>query len=341
MKRFVIYLLGLLILLSSCQKTVDYNIGDGMVKPVVYAFLADDKAMVRLFWSSSYVSDNDEPEINDASITLYEVESSLGVFSLVSDGVYELTGICPKANTEYSITIDVPGYDSTIVTKTTMPSKVPAILSVTRDSIYIDYADTVYYNDNLTLVFDDPGGVSNYYSYKVDKVMYLDGEEYCEKEEIMESVDWIGNSYPLMFTVFERANTGGYCSIMFHDKYIDGTRYEYEVDGLDYDIENPDYVPPDYSGFFEPGDNPMFIEVDSAYIVPHFRAINYDYYKFYCDALGQPAIGLSASEANYVYSNVENGYGIFGAYCEVSDTICVHRNLIRNKYIHTISETAQ
>ena len=192
MKRFVIYLLGLLILLSSCQKTVDYNIGDGMVKPVVYAFLADDKAMVRLFWSSSYVSDNDEPEINDASITLYEGESSLGVFSLVSDGVYELTGICPKANTEYSITIDVPGYDSTIVAKTTMPSKVSASFSFIKEPIYID--DTVYYNDNLTLVFDDPVGLGNYYWYNVDKVMYLDGEEYCEKVEVMESSDWTGNS---------------------------------------------------------------------------------------------------------------------------------------------------
>ena len=323
MKRFVIYLLGLLILLSSCQKTVDYNIGDGMVKPVVYAFLADDKAMVRLFWSSSYVSDNDEPEINDASITLYEGESSLGVFSLVSDGVYELTEICPKANTEYSIAIDVPGYDSTIVAKTTMPSKVPASFSFIKEPIYVE--DTVYYNDKLNLVLDDPVGLGNYYWYNVDKVMYWEGEEYYEKEEVMSPNTWTGNSYTLMFTVLGRANTGGYCNIMFHDKYIDGSRYEYEVDGLDYDIENPDYVPPDYSGFFEPGDNPMFIEVDSAYIVPHFRAINYDYYKFYCDAIRQQNASMSTSEACYAYSNVENGFGIFAAYCEVSDTIMVHR----------------
>ena len=317
----------MLMVFSSCEKADDYNVDNEIVKPVVYAFLTDDRATVRLFWSSSYVSDNDEPEINDAKISLYEGENFLGLFSLVSDGVYELTGICPKANIEYTITIDVPGFDSTIVAKTTMPSKVPAILSVTRDSSYIDYADTVYYNDNLTLVFDDPGGVNNYYWYNVDKVMYLEGEEYCEKEEIMESNDWIGNSYPLMFTVLERANTGGYCSIMFHDKYIDGTRYEYNVEGLSrYEVENPDFVRPvdtvctDCDLF-----DGMYLEVDSAYIVPHFRAINYDYYKFYCDALGQQGASISTSEAFYAYSNVENGFGIFAAYCEVSDTIMVHR----------------
>ncbi len=322
MKRCVIYLFVLMMVFSSCEKTVDYNIDDGMVKPVVYAFLADDKATVRLFWSSSYVSDNDEPEINDAKIALYEDKNILGTLSLVSDGVYELTGICPKANTEYSIAIDVPGYDSTIVAKTTMPSQVSASFSFIKEPVY-EY-DTVYYKDKLNLVFDDPVGLVNYYWYNVDMIKYWDEEEYFEKAEITLPKNWGDNSYTLMFTIFEKTSTGGYCNIMFHDKYIDGTRYEYEVGLGKYKIYNPDYDP-DLYGSLNPGENDLYLVVDSAYIVPHFRAVNYDYYKFYCDALGQPAIGLSASEANYVYSNVENGYGIFGAYCEVSDTICVHR----------------
>ena len=324
MKKLVIYLLGLMLVFSSCEKAVEYNIDDDIVKPVVYAFLSDNKATVRLFWSSSYVSDNDEPEINDASIMLYEGENLLGTLAFVSDGVYELTGICPKANVEYTITIDVPGYEGSIVAKTTMPAKVPADLYVTEDTICSEGEDTVFYRHNLSLVIDDPGGVINYYWYNVDKVMYLDGEEYCEKVEVIPSRGWINNSYPLMFNVFERASTGGYCNIMFNDKYIDGSRYEYDVNGLsDYKIENPDYVPPDQSGFYSIDD--MFFVVDSAYLVPYFRTINYDYYKFYCDAIGQSQATLNTSEAYYVYSNVENGYGIFAAYCEVSDTICVFR----------------
>ena len=59
MKRLVIYLLGLILVFSSCEKAVDYNIDDGIVKPVVYAFLSDDKATVRLFWGSLYVSEHE------------------------------------------------------------------------------------------------------------------------------------------------------------------------------------------------------------------------------------------------------------------------------------------
>ena len=328
MKRYVIYLFGLLLVLSSCEKTVDYNIDDDIVKPVVYAFLSDDKVTVHLFRSSSYLyEDEGNQSINDAIIMLYEGKNSLGALTFVSDGVYELT-VYPKANAEYSITIDVPGYDSTIVAKTTMPTKVLANLSVTNEQHYVEYVDTVYYTDNLNLVFDDPAGVINYYSYNVDKIMYLDGIEYCEKVIVLESNSWLGDWNQLMFTPFERGYSGGFFNILFHDKYIDGTRYEYDINDLGrYEIKNPDYVHPDQSGFYSADD--MFFEVDSTYIVPHFRAVNYDYYMFYCDALGQQNTSLTTSEAYYVYSNVENGFGIFAAYCEVSDTILVHRKVIQ------------
>lgn len=328
MKKLVIYLFGLLLVLSSCEKTVDYNIDDEIVKPVVYAFLTDDKVTVHLFWSSSYVSDNDELEINDANIMLYEGENPLGALAFVSDGLYELNGICTKANVEYSITIDVPGYDSTIVAKTTMPSKVPADFSVTEDTVCPEWEDTVFYTHDLSLAFDDPAGVNNYYSYKVEIVMYLDGIEYRKKIILEGKHGEPPVSNQLMFTMVE------YNNIMFNDKYIDGIRYEYDVDGLgDYKIENPDYVHPDQSGFYEVDD--MFLEVDSACLVPCFRTVNYDYYKFYCDAIGQSQASHNTSEAYYVYSNVENGFGIFAAYFEVSDTILVHRKDIGNKIICT------
>jgi len=320
MKRYVIYLLGLMLVFSSCEKTVDYNIDDDIVKPVVYAFLSDSKAMVHLFWSSSYVSDNDEPEINDANIMLYEGDILLGAMAFVSDGVYELTGICPKPNVEYMITIDVPGYDGSIVAKTTMPAKVPADLHVTEDTICPEGEDTVFYRHNLSLVFDDPGGVSNYYSYKVEILMYLDGVEHRKDINIIGKYGLPAVGNQLMFTIVE------YNNIMFNDKYIDGSRYEYDVNGLgDYSVNNPDYVYHDTLCTDCDLFDDMFFVVDSACLVPCFRTMNYDYYKFYCDAIGQSQASLNTSEAYYVYSNVENGYGIFAAYCEVSDTICVFR----------------
>ena len=305
-------MLGLMLVFSSCEKTVDYNIDDDIVKPVVYAFLSDSKAMVHLFWSSSYVSDNDEQEISNASIMLYEGENSLGTLSHISDGIYELTGICPMANVEYTITIDVPDYEGSIVAKTTMPAKVHADLFVTKEYHYEEGwpEEWGYYTDNLNLVFDDPLGVSNYYSYNVDKIQYVEGFEYWDEEDIVRHTSSvsINNVNQLMYTELEHI-------ILFNDKYIDGTRYEYVVNNLSvsyiYDTE-----------IHEDKD------VDSAFMVPHFKTVNYDYYKFYCDAVGQSQASFNTSEAYCVYSNVENGFGIFAAYCEVTDTVVVHRNAV-------------
>ena len=162
--------------------------------------------------------------------------------------------------------------------------------------------------------------MSNYYSYKVEILMYLDGVEHRKDINIIGKYGLPAVGNQLMFTIVE------YNNIMFNDKYIDGSRYEYDVNGLgDYSVNNPDYVYHDTLCTDCDLFDDMFFVVDSACLVPCFRTMNYDYYKFYCDAIGQSQASLNTSEAYYVYSNVENGYGIFAAYCEVSDTICVFR----------------
>ncbi|MCF0206948.1 MAG: DUF4249 domain-containing protein [Bacteroidales bacterium] len=314
MKRVIIYLLGLCFALSSCEKIVEYNIDDDTLKPVLYAYLSDDKLTVNLFWSFSYMSDNDNPEINDASIVLYEGDSPLGTLALVSDGMYELTGISPTENTEYSLIVDVPGYDSSISAKTIMPSKAQANFSISKDSVYYEFEDTTIYSYDLNLIIDDHAGANNYYSYSADKILFVDGIELNDKVVIMEHASLLNvNRNKLMFVATEFGN--GIYSILFHDRYIDGARYEYVTKNLDViSIYDPE----------------MQVEkiVDSAFVVPRFRTVNYDYYKFYCDALGQSGASSSTSEAYYVHSNVENGFGIFAAYSEFSDTVVVHRNAI-------------
>lgn len=286
-KCIVNIILVLLIGFASCVKVIDTDEIPGDRQPVVFAFVTEHGAFARLFWSSRlFIKEYDTANIADAKISFYEEGQYKGLLEYVSNGYYANNKITTFVGKEYKILIDIPDYE-TIEATTIMPEKVPVNFSIENCNAYGDCT--------LNQSFTSPTDMTTYYSMTVEITSYLNGLE--------------NNSYytldfaPPMFTSLLHNK-----EVLFCDNMIDGIPYNCKVN-MRRLLQKED---------IETGE---IINYDSTIITPHFKTVNYDYYKFYTDVVKQDEIsGNTFSDTYYLHSNIVNGYGIFAAYCENTDT---------------------
>ncbi len=275
-------------IIVSCTKTVEYPITSDQRKPVVYAFINQNEIFVNLFWSRLVTDSINGANIDNASIILFESEDFIGNLNNIGDGKYKFEHLQINENSEYRIVVSIPNYGN-VEAKTTMPENIETEFSFGVE----DNSTDIIINQK----FIDPANKSNYYYTNIKTIIYF-------SNNVIDTTIILNFNSPMYQNLY-----GGNGSI-FHDRMIDGQNFNCRININQYGFKIRDR------------ENDTTYYCDSALIIPQLHAINYYTYQFYSDIYTQDYNNSNLfSEPYLVHSNIENAYGIFGAYYQQTDTL--------------------
>lgn len=281
-----------LLVLFSCEKEIPLEAEQVQPRIVINSqFEAGDSIFINLSESRDilYNQNGALPNITDGNAVLQDASGNdLATFTHLTDGNYYVSNPFPLPGETYQIKVNKTGF-----TEVTSSTFVPSPLT-------INSIDTVTVNNKMeiTVSFSDDGSQSNYYaisaiSFAVDSFEVSPG--------VIET--YVYESYWMCTKDFNVAGAvadeeGEYCS----DEFLIS---DAGFNGQTYSLKFTKYLD-------EMGDDLVIV----------LKSVSEDMYKYkvsmskYLEVQGNPF-----AEPVQVYSNVNNGFGIFAGYSVYSDTL--------------------
>ncbi len=297
MKNVVQTLIGFfagIILLSSCETVVDMKLPEQPPKMVVNSFFTPDSIIMLHLSKSQFVLKNEELKpITDGEISLFENGNFIGKFTHINKGFYYLPGFFPKTNTQYTLNAVSSGIKS-VEAKETIPNK-PIINRVEISSSYFEgenYKDFIVY-------IQDNANEENYYMVDLIGKRY----DYVYDTLTFDIIDSVEISEHVYFTsqdlVFQEQ--GASSQAIISDKLFNGSIYPLRLSVNAYNFD-------EYSnmGYFE-----MTIQLKQVSKAYAQYVLSYSKNR-YNDPFSQPV---------QVFSNITNGFGIFGGYTSALSSV--------------------
>ncbi len=291
MNRYHNSLLFLIFSLVSCIKPVEIDIPTHEPKLVVNSlFLKGRHIEVNLSYSKhiydtlTILGGNGVVEITHNNYTER--------LKYAGEGKYVTQRITTSAGEKYSIKAWLPGLD-TVYASDVVPQKIPFELTNFIPNAGMDEEGYPYSEYEIT--FKDPSGVNNYY-------------EIAKYDSFDEESSWqSGFSSDDPYVLNEGDEQYYYPNILLSDEMFDGKTVKLRLKSFG-SLDN--------NGVYEP------IPIQHIY----FRSISENYYRYkkkllrhidnqyrdLWDGTGNPVL---------LYTNIENGYGIFAAYAVDSETL--------------------
>ncbi len=281
-----IVLLLFLTVMISCERTIEFKGTNEDDKIVVNSILVSENDTFEIdIYKSLFVLAHDSLiYIENAEIELYVNDVKQNDIKELNPGKFIINNANLKEGDQLNLIVSAPSYQS-VQTSTYIPSNVPinSCKFVNKNSPDIYYDDSVTY---FTINIDDPPEESNFYEinlYKTGKYYHAyDDYEYNLLELDIDSEDPVLNEY------YSWYNDGLY----FDDKLINGKNYNLI--------------------FY------AYQDIDTAYhdtIIVELRSLSKELFlyrtSFYkqLDAQDNPF-----AQPVQVFSNVEEGAGIFAGY---------------------------
>ncbi len=279
-------LLGLTII--SCEKEIPLDAEQKEPRIVVNSIFGDgDTIYVHVSESRDVLFEGDLPNLTTADVKLQDVNGNvLGNFTHQGDGVYKLNGYTASTGQEYILIVSNNGFKEVYAQTKTPYANVISNIDTVRQGNEMNYA----------IKFTDPS-VTNYYAVAIEQITigedgfggyYMYSDYYFETSEIFTqngSADVDGTKYGSIFLFSDATFNGGQCV-----------------------FDASTYVPIE--------------SFDSTIVVVSLMSLSEDYFKYklslekYQETAGDPF-----AQPVQVYSNVENGFGIFGGYSVYRDTL--------------------
>ncbi len=295
MKKYILILLPFLLFLLACEKEIKFKGKDVNSKIVVNARISTDSVWAVHISKSLSILDKAKPSVLSlATVKIQDMQgNTIEELSYTSDGIYvSSTGKKPEAGKSYKLQVSHTGYE-TVYAECFFPNPV----SITQ-------LDTgkAYFRDNeymrLRLRLNDPMQEENFYMIRahIGHMQYV----YDEFGQVIDSV-YSYYSEGLMSTTLYMEYAGGdsengYDLMLFtRDNLYNGQQVEFDI-YLNYYLFNS----------FEGYKNDIFLEFISAgkdYYLHTLSKRKYDLVQ-----------GNPFAEPVMIYSNIENGIGIFGGY---------------------------
>lgn len=304
MKKIVYIILLFSLVGYGCETTE--KIDDFPLRPsnlVVNCFFQENEPWQFQVSRSLSVLDNASlPLLEDATIYIYE--NDILVDSITEpdgDKWYRNSNHTPKLNSTYRFEASAPGYPLTATAEEALPKPVPVeeveitIIDSSFYEYYDGYLDTIIRSGDvegyMDITFEDPAGEENYYNLSLYKV-----DSFPNYEE--DTVKFIVERRPVDFepensTIF--ANQDYMSGLSFNDEVFNGQRFKIRVKYRDWSARsNLEYQ----------------VQLVSLKRSGYLYQTSIQAYR---DASGDPF-----SEPVLIYSNIDNGYGIFTGSSSVS-----------------------
>jgi hypothetical protein len=288
--QFLVFLFTLL-LLSSCRKLVQSDFPDFKQVPTVNSFLKADSLLKVHISLASKLDTNELQGLENAQVKLYVNDVFKELLTSTRNGVFTSTTFVEPLK-KYECKVDIPGYET-----------VSCINSIPKPSHLRDI-------NHISVAGKDQEGMT----YPAVKFTFSNNPaEKLYYEARIRLIEYGSEQIPDMYNIVDPVllNEGLPLSV-FSNEIITDTAYTMTINYITGSAGSSNGGPITTTLY------PFILEV---------RSVSYDYYQFarqkYLYDTGRfPEFGLSSNQAFQLYSNVQNGYGIFAGYSSViSDTI--------------------
>jgi len=307
-RQTIIFTISIIIFFASCEKKdfeIEVKVEDVPQKLVVHSSLRpfsytsnNQLLYIELLRTTRFDENKRKVIIPDAIVilsknnieidTLY-YEDTLKSYIIPYNSISEY----PKQGDVFKLIVEKEGY-KTVMSETTIPEKVEIQSSEIIPIAFFDEFDKPY--SEASFEFTDPSNETNYYEVVISDITELENTffELSTNNKIITSESY----YPSLLE-FDKPKPK---SLFFSDKTINGRKV---------DISCFYYAP-----YIIDGGVP---KVMAHYITIHLRNITKDYYIYKTAALQEyysleENILYGSGEPVNIYTNIENGYGMFGSY---------------------------
>lgn len=338
MIKFAKYSALIILVITACKKEIPFELEGTNQKIVVNAILSPDSSITVLLSNSiSVVMPNDELlPINNAIVEL-SIPSNQQTLTIpqISEGIYSLKGLKPTNNTQYNLKVSYN--NQTIYSTTSVPFNNEVISIKPQVEYKYDYFNKKKYpNQHFYYTITDNVATEDYYSISVFcyQMQYFTGSEINDK------------GYPV---IIDSAN-------LYVPNFIDVTSPAAEfAKGSWYSEKNGDSESMSLNGYeIYFSDNLFNGKSHTLNILNNFSPVNVysreinDYNKLVVYYLilkkhnkehyqYQKSLSLSTNSDNFlaekvqIYTNIQNGFGIFSAYTPKIDSVLVNLQLFASE----------
>jgi len=288
------------LLLLSCEKEVSVALPEIESQLVVNALLVEGSAVKLYLSHSKMINDSSSAQVSNARISFYQDDQLVDSLSETEQGVYTGTFII-QANHLYQANIQTDQYPE-IWVKDSVVSKpdIPALKRVTIGGYY----DNGYYYSDAKITVNDPFQTEDFYEIVLYRINSENGKTGILS--IFSNDDPVILNEGLPFI----QSTG----FPFSDEELNGLTKEISVN---YNLMWTFYL----------GDSTVSEEYDPQYrLIIEVRKTSKAYYLFRRSVILQvngkfPDFWNGLGNPSSLYSNVDNGLGIFAGYSFVRDTL--------------------
>lgn len=299
----------MLIFLLSCSKEVLIDLPEHKTEPVVNCMFTKDSIFMVHISKTAPVFDPFGPTVTEAIVLLYE--NGLFFDSLVVQDGRFYSSKTASSNCNYSIEVVMPGFEKLYAED---------YLFTSPDYLYSEKTDSVMQNEEgthisqLEISFHDNASSKNFYELVLIANYYeLYHKDTASEHLIMDTVyvSRLVSFYEKNDLVIENEGLLNFepGTLVFSDELFNGTSPILKVNFYEpAEFNGSDWIPFEYE------------------LIVKLRAISYNYYMYRKQLTkhyfyNNNDIWGGMGEPVAMFSNIENGKGIFAGFSEVRDTI--------------------
>ncbi|VAW16127.1 hypothetical protein MNBD_BACTEROID03-1288 [hydrothermal vent metagenome] len=288
----------------SCFKEVAIDIPRHEPLPVVNSIFFSDSKIALTLGKTQPILENGNVTIENGLIKLYEDEMLKDTMYLVGSSFS--SSIIAKAGKSYKVEIETPDF-STLYSKDRLPNYPRLSFLNYKDSVYIGEEGDLFSQASITI--DDEPDYDNFY----ELIMFMKAE--TEDDIYNSNIGYLLYDSVNNDIVFQNEGLLNYYpyNLLFSDELFDGKKQTLRIN---FTMSN--------TGFIGAHKN------DVVNLIMHLRHVSKNYYEYnktltlhYENQFGDIWDGVG--EPVPMFTNIENGYGIFAGYSEVTDTIYKER----------------
>ncbi len=314
----IISLAFILILIGSCRKKLDIDIPDGDKHIVVNGIITQDSLIkVNISKSQNALDSGKIPVLTNATVKLFEDNTFIEDLMHIEDGNY-ISSITPELEKKYKITVDYGNLKS-VAAKMELITAVPiASIDTTIETEIIDEGmewEFEVKNLKLEITINDNPDENDFYFLSLSTMM--PNYDYSEEPPLYIGLIETELYFDSEDLVFRNNNSNFHLNNMyghvFTDELFNGSQYTVDIEtSLNYrDVNDPE-----------------LLEITAQQIVKiKLLTVNEDIYRYITSYnLNQESEYDPFAQPVQIFTNVENGLGLFSGYTMHVDSLVLENN---------------